>query len=91
MESRCSIVQEYRIRAKGGEEKWVSDHKTAISAEGGRVNYVDGIAYDITDHKKKVRQLEIFHKAAVGRELKMKELEEEIERLRARAGGKNGV
>lgn len=57
---------------------------------------VCGIATDITERKKadtelkkRLQELEVFHKAGVDRELKMVELKKEIDRLEARLKVKN--
>ena len=47
-----SIHQEYRIIAKDGKIRWVSDHKTSFFKEDGSLSGVDGIVYDITERKK---------------------------------------
>jgi PAS domain S-box-containing protein len=59
----------------------------------GKPDYFIASHLDVTDRKKaekelkkKMHDLEIFHKAAVGRELKMKELKERIAELEAKIG-----
>ena len=50
-EKPMSIAQEYRILAKDGSMRWVSDHKTSFFKEDGSFIGVDGIVYDVTGHK----------------------------------------
>ena len=44
-------MQEYRICAKDGRTRWISDHKTSIFDSEGSFISIDGIAYDISEHK----------------------------------------
>ena len=50
-DKKRSIVQEYRIIAKNGSTRWVSDHKTSCFDERGAYVGVDGIVFDITNRK----------------------------------------
>jgi PAS domain S-box-containing protein len=52
IEKPLSIVQEYRIFAKDGSTRWVSDHKISLFKEDGSYIGVDGIVYDITEDKR---------------------------------------
>jgi len=63
--------------------------------ENGRVAGVIGVSTDITERKRaeeelkaRVKELEEFHEVVVGRELKMKQMETELVRLRAKLGEK---
>ena len=51
IERPISLIQEYRIISKGGNIKWVSDHKTSTFNSDGSFNSIDGIIYDITLNK----------------------------------------
>lgn len=51
VEESLTLVQEYRIITKDGKIKWVRDHKNSSFEDDGSFNGVDGIVYDITDHK----------------------------------------
>jgi PAS domain-containing protein len=81
------------ITAKGN-HLWVHAIGKATQ-ENGKTTEVSGIFQDITerkkkeeDIKKKVHGLEVFHEAAVDRELKMKKLEARIKELEAQLGEK---
>lgn len=45
---KISIVQEYRIIAKDGSQKWVRDHKTSSFTGDNNFSGIDGIVFDIT-------------------------------------------
>jgi len=51
IEKPGSLVQEYRILAKDGSVRWVSDHKTSFFSEDGTFVGVDGIVIDVTERK----------------------------------------
>ncbi len=51
-EAPCSVVQEYRILAHDGIVRWVRDHKTSVFDDEGLFVGIDGIVYDITEHKR---------------------------------------
>ncbi|MBW1677727.1 MAG: PAS domain S-box protein [Deltaproteobacteria bacterium] len=46
-----NIVQEYRIIDKGGSIRWVEDHKSSRFKKEGIFQGVDGVVFDITEHK----------------------------------------
>jgi PAS domain S-box-containing protein len=56
-----SFVREYRIKTKSGEILWIQDRGQIVCDERGKVNYVSGVFFDVTQRK----QLE---KAIVQRE-----------------------
>lgn len=79
---------EFKILTKSGEERWIDFTAGMITYEGKPAGL--GTAFDITERKKaedeikkRVKELEEFYEMAVGRELKMKEIKEEIARLKA--------
>ncbi|HEX6707266.1 MAG TPA: ATP-binding protein [Albitalea sp.] len=49
-------VREYRIRAPGGETRWIRDRRFHLRDDGGRTLRVGGIAEDVTERK--TRELE---------------------------------
>ena len=87
-------------KRKNGEPIIVRINGRVIRNPAGEVEGYEGIVEDITEQKRaeeeikrRVKELEEFYEMAVGRELKMIELEKEIERLkeelkRERGGGK---
>lgn len=46
-----SLVQEYRIITKGGDTRWVEDHKTSSAGEDGTPAVIDGIVFDISKRR----------------------------------------
>jgi PAS domain S-box-containing protein len=83
-----------------GRDFYNSTALSPVVDDDGNVTAVTGIVRDITDRKKseigmnyvnielqkKVRELEVFNRVAVGRELKMMNLKKEIERIKAKGG-----
>ncbi len=56
-ERPVSIVQEYRIITKEGQVRWISDHKTSFFNEDGSFIGIDGIAFNISDRIKTIKEL----------------------------------
>jgi PAS domain S-box-containing protein len=56
-----SIVQEYRIIAKDGRTVWVSDHKSSVFTEDGKLERIDGVVFDITERHRMAEALEKQH------------------------------
>ncbi len=80
---------ESALLRKNGERVFVDVNSRIVEFGGQRV--VQMIIRDITERKKaeedlreRLKELETFHRVAVGRELKMVELKEQIERLEAK-------
>jgi PAS domain S-box-containing protein len=46
-----SYVQEYRIRRKNGEIRWVQNRGRIFCDADGQVHYIDGVVFDITEGK----------------------------------------
>ncbi len=73
-EKPCSIVQEYRVVAKDGSIQVVSDRKSSSFTEDGKFMRIDGVVYNISEHKKADNELKesearfraLFEQAAVG-------------------------
>jgi len=51
MKGNKSYVREYRIRTKGGEILWIQDRGQIVCDEAGKVAYLSGVFYDITESK----------------------------------------
>ncbi len=91
-------IHEHDTQVTDKDGKIIYFHCTANVAlrdEEGKPQAVLEISRDITENKKaeeelkkRFHQLEVFHKAAVDRELKMKQLEERIKKLEAERGKK---
>jgi len=52
-----SLIQQYRIVAKNGETRWVSDHKQSVFRKDGSFLQIDGFVFDITERKKLLNDL----------------------------------
>jgi PAS domain S-box-containing protein len=82
---------ELPLRKKDGTVFWGSVTARVVYNENGKNPYFDCTIIDITERKKvkveldrRIRELEIFQKVAVGRELKMVELKKRIKELETR-------
>ncbi len=89
---RRKSVRDYHVRGKrrSGEEFDIEVTARLLEEKGNFLG-IEGIIRDITEKRKlekelhgRLEELETFHRVAVGRELKMVELKEQIERLEAR-------
>ncbi|MBU1867607.1 MAG: PAS domain S-box protein, partial [Candidatus Margulisbacteria bacterium] len=85
---KVDIPEEPITTAKQG-VRLLHTHKVCVKGEDGATKFLLGISEDITERKqmnmelkKKVTDLEEFYQLTVGREIKMIELEKEIERLK---------
>jgi PAS domain S-box-containing protein len=47
-----SYVREYRIRRKDGEVIWIQDRGQIISGPDGKVDYVSGVFFDVTERRR---------------------------------------
>jgi PAS domain S-box-containing protein len=47
-----SYVREYRIRRKNGEVVWIQDRGQIICGPDGRVDYISGVFFDITERRR---------------------------------------
>ncbi|MFZ5453362.1 MAG: PAS domain S-box protein [Thermodesulfobacteriota bacterium] len=63
-----SYEKEYRIRKKSGEIIWVQVHGQIFLDDAGRIDFINGVIFDVTDRKKLEEQLLKSQKMeAVGR------------------------
>jgi PAS domain S-box-containing protein len=46
-----SYVREHRIKTKSGEERWVQCRGQIICNEQGKIDYISGVTFDITERK----------------------------------------
>jgi PAS domain S-box-containing protein len=79
---------EFLNRRKNGEEFWESASISAIYNDEGDITHFVAVKQDITERKqmeaemrKNVEELERFNKIAIGREIKMIQLKEEVNEL----------
>ena len=82
-----SISKESKIIVKGV-KLWLNTALSPLKDQDNKTVAVIGISHDITERKKsdqalkkRTKELEKFHKVAVGRELKMIELKEKIKNM----------
>jgi PAS domain S-box-containing protein len=80
-------------RKKNDEEFWESTSISAIKNEEGEITHFVAVKQDITESKRmeadlrgNVEELELFNKLAIGREIKMIQLKQEINELRGQLG-----
>lgn len=85
-----SGVLEFELIGLKGTRRWLETHALPLRDAKGEITALLGITRDVTERKKadmdikeRVSELEKFYEMAIGRELKMKELKEEIARLKA--------
>ncbi|MBI4838318.1 MAG: response regulator [Nitrospirae bacterium] len=83
-------IFEYRFKRSDGTYIWLMDDIRLVRDENGKPVEIVGSTIDITgrkeaeeDTRKRIEELERFYEASIGRELKMKELKHEIEKLKA--------
>ncbi len=81
---------EYRFRRRDGKYFWLRDSARLVWDDHGKPVEIVGSCIDITERKTaeeetkaRMAELERFYEASIGRELKMKELKNEIEKLKA--------
>jgi len=86
-------VCEYRFFRTDGEVRTLEARGHVIRDAGGRPQRMIGTSMDITERKQmeadlrqNVEELELFNKLAVGREIKMIQLKEEINELLGQLG-----
>lgn len=62
LKHKTELIQEYRIIAKEGDTRWVSDHKSSRFTKEGDFDGVDGVVFDITYRKKMLSgQINSYH------------------------------
>ena len=47
-----SYVREYRVKRKSGEVIWIQDRGQIVCGPDGRVDYISGVFFDITEHRR---------------------------------------
>ncbi len=84
---------EYEILTKDGEEKWLGDHSFPWKDDSGKIVGSTGILQDITESKKaedelqeRLKELEIYYKATIGREGRIIELKQRVNELLVQLG-----
>ena len=62
LECDCSYVSEHRIRKKNGEIRWIQARSRIICDIYGKVEYISGVFFDITERKELEEQLNTAQK-----------------------------
>jgi len=78
-EKPTSIVDEYRIIAKQGLVRYVSDHKTSRFSSRGEFEGVDGIVFDVSRQKKFEQELITAKEVAEKNQAELKERVKELQ------------
>jgi signal transduction histidine kinase len=60
LRSRMAYVREFRISDKKGEIKWIQERSCIVYGEQGRVDYVSGIFFDISERKQAEEELKKY-------------------------------
>jgi len=88
LDQKTSYELEYRILTWQKQEKWVWEKGSGRFSEQNELLCLEGFITDITERNRvkealqaRNNEMEIFNKAAVGRELRMIELKKEINTL----------
>lgn len=58
LKSDRSYVREYRIQPKAGDICWIQERGQIVSDDRGRIEYVSGVLFDITESKKYEKALQ---------------------------------
>ncbi len=95
MKTGQSVLAEGALLTKDGKENPAEVSLAPMRDSSGKLIGVVAVMRDVTERKraeeefeKKMSELEKFHDLTVDRELKMKELEKELERLKSKLGDK---
>ena len=54
-----SYIREYRIRRKDGEVIWIQDRGQIICDPDGRVEYISGVFFDVTERRRAEEALQV--------------------------------
>ena len=71
-----SYVREYRIKSKDGGIRWIQDRGQVVCDEKGEIEYISGVFFDITEHKRTEEE----------REKLVKELQESLKEIKTLRG-----
>ena len=71
-----SYVREYRIKSKDGGIRWIQDRGQIVCDEKGEIEYISGVFFDITEHKRTEEE----------REKLVKELQESLKEIKTLRG-----
>ncbi len=85
------VKYDYRWKVSDASYKWFNDVCKVIKLSSSQISYILGTWIDITERKntekelrEKLEELEKFYEMAIDRELRMKELKEEIKTLKSK-------
>ncbi len=60
MEQKHAFVVEYRLKHKDGGIRWMEEHGMPVYGTDGAPLYIDGVIFDITEHKQDEIALQLF-------------------------------
>lgn len=58
--NKCAFVVEYRLKHKDGNVRWMSEHGMPVFGTDGAPLYIDGVIFDVTEHKHDEIELQLF-------------------------------
>lgn len=95
LSERRNFRQEYRIITRDNREKWVLEEGFGVLDESGGLSHLEGFITDITDLKKakeellaKLSEIERFNRLTLGREERIIELKQQVNKLAIELGRK---
>lgn len=62
LKARKTYVREYRIHRQNGEVKWMQERASIVCDQSGKVAYVCGIFFDISDRRQAEEELDQYRK-----------------------------
>lgn len=57
---KCAFAVEYRLKHKDGGIRWLAEHGMPVYGTDGAPLYIDGVIFDITEHKQDETELKLF-------------------------------
>ncbi len=57
---KCAFAVEYRLKHKDGGIRWMAEHGMPVYGTDGAPLYIDGVIFDITEHKQDEIKLKLF-------------------------------
>jgi PAS domain-containing protein len=91
--NKTPFVVDYRLKHKDGSFRDMMEQGKIIFDDAGEATMIDGVIFDVSEQKKaeaeskeKMAELKMINDVAVSRELKMIELEKEVDGLLKKLG-----
>jgi len=61
--SNQAFQVDYRLRRKDGEVRWMTEHGMPVNGTDGKPLYIDGVIFDITEHKQHESEMQKANRA----------------------------